>query len=68
MARILRKIRNVFTGWYLVATSQNSELSKSRMEECRPCVHRKAYRCGLCGCPLIAKTRVKEEKCDANKW
>lgn len=24
--------------------------------------------CGLCGCPLKSKLRVKNEKCELDKW
>lgn len=68
MGRILSKIRHILTGWFLVLTLHETPEAKRRREICQPCIHRKTFRCNLCGCPLIAKTRVPDETCDAKKW
>jgi hypothetical protein len=34
---------------------------------CNTCSHREGYKCGACGCPLIAKTRGKST-CPKDKW
>lgn len=43
------------------------------MEICNRCnsktrITKNVYICDLCGCVLDSKTRVKDEKCDLNKW
>ena len=48
-------------------------VSKTRMDVCRKCPHRKRIMgivdvCAMCGCFLKAKTRVLEEKCPIRLW
>ena len=52
---------------------RNKKLSGERMEICNKCnektrITKNIYICGLCGCVLDSKTRVKDEKCELNKW
>ena len=51
-----------------VNDKKTMQLKDDRMKICRPCAHYKAGFCKLCGCMLVMKTRVKQEKCPANKW
>jgi len=60
------------------------EIAKTRAEICYRCEHRKFgdllvflksdfhsiqdFKCELCSCPLSAKIRSLDSKCDANKW
>jgi hypothetical protein len=63
-------ITNLPKGFYLMAVNDKKtmQLKDDRMNICRPCAHYKAGFCKLCGCMLVMKTRVKQEKCPANKW
>jgi len=69
---------------YLTDDELASELAKERAEHCAVCPHAvfkkhlanvkdevqiiEGYVCDLCHCPLSAKLRVPDEKCDAGKW
>jgi len=44
---------------------QNSDF---RMKICTTCPHYAAPRCKLCGCFMIAKTKIPQAKCPAGKW
>jgi len=53
--------------------SKEQKLYDSRFKICSNCSHRERISsigeiCGICGCPLESKLRVKDEKCDLNKW
>lgn len=39
-----------------------------RMKICNTCPHYKAPRCKLCGCFMIAKTKIPQARCPAGKW
>jgi len=39
-----------------------------RMKICNTCPHYNAPRCKLCGCFMIAKTKIPQAKCPAGKW
>jgi len=59
-------------------------MARQRARICNDCEHAKhgkilqhvgddieeiqGYYCGLCDCPLSAKLRAQDSKCDANKW
>ena len=68
MVRILRKVRNILSGWFLVLIFWDSEQAKKRRAICKACPSRKGIVCGICLCPLPMKTRVKDEYCDLGKW
>ena len=40
----------------------------NRMKICNTCPHYAAPRCKLCGCFMIAKTKIPQAKCPAGKW
>jgi len=69
---MIKKIRNIFLGWWYRITGSNYELYKNRIKICNQCEHKVKmfgdYWCNQCGCELKAKTRVKDEKCLMNKW
>jgi len=39
-----------------------------RMRICNTCPHYNAPRCKLCGCFMIAKTKIPQARCPAGKW
>lgn len=69
---------------YLNGNELASDLAKQRSKYCSKCEHSvfkkhlltvkdevkiiEGFVCDLCHCPLSAKLRVPEEKCDAGKW
>lgn len=71
MGRKILWLGRFFQGWYFVITGGNTPISRDRMKHCAPCDKRKGFVCGVCGCPLIAKTRVRLEECEhpeGQKW
>lgn len=69
---IFKKIWNIIKGTYYNITKKEQDLATRRLEICNSCEHRKDFKlgdmCDLCGCILESKTRVKDEKCEMNKW
>lgn len=49
-----------------------TEDEKIRLDICSSCTKTiclgKEKICSQCGCPIKSKVRVKEEKCNLNKW
>jgi hypothetical protein len=39
-----------------------------RMKICNTCPNYEAPRCTLCGCFMIAKTKIPQARCPAGKW
>lgn len=69
------KLTEIIEGWKnVVFTDAEIELlSDERMKICNGCPHKEINLlnidiCGLCHCPLIAKTRSPESKCPESKW
>lgn len=64
------KIRpsRIIKGWTGVVKGTKEDFAKERMDVCNTCPAKKAGVCTICGCPLIAKTKVIEEHCPENKW
>ena len=46
----------------------SEEETAKRVELCLLCPERVFDACGLCGCPIEAKTALATEKCPADKW
>ena len=73
LSNIFKKIQSILKGWYYKIFNKNSDLSRKRMAICKKC-HSRVHIdivgdiCDECGCVLSAKTRVKDEKCELNKW
>ena len=70
---MVRKIINIFKGWYYKAFNKNEQLARKRIAICKKCkslVHIDMLGdiCNECGCILDAKARVIDEKCELNKW
>lgn len=65
------KIFRILLAWWYVISQQNNELSRKRLPVCAMCDKRKGFVCGVCLCPLIAKSRLEDEECphpDGDKW
>lgn len=70
---MVRKIINIFKGWYYKFFNKNEQLARKRIAVCKKCESLEHIDilgdiCGECGCILEAKARVKDEKCKLNKW
>lgn len=66
------------------STNKQRKLSEERLEVCKSCpfavektflkilpnraVEEKKKACTFCGCPIVEKSLVKEEKCPLNLW
>lgn len=66
------------------ADKESVDRSQKRLSVCMECPHAinssvlkfingssqeiSTKKCGLCGCPLVEKSLVKDEKCDLGKW
>lgn len=52
-----------------VSSEKDEEVFKARRNICNACTEMTALdRCGICGCPLAAKTRSLKTNCPDNKW
>lgn len=60
--------RNIASGMINLATGENAALAERRMQHCRTCRELFGVFCQKCGCYVLAKTRVPDEKCPMNKW
>ena len=70
---VIRKLINIIKGWYYRLFNKNEQLARKRIAICNKCkskVHIDIIGdiCDECGCILEAKARVKDEKCELNKW
>lgn len=69
---ILKKVLNILKGWYYKLFNKKEDIAKNRLEICKYCDNRVSSAlgdaCSLCGCILDAKTRVKDEHCEVDKW
>lgn len=61
-------ISKILLGFWFWITNSNNELARKRLAECAGCEFRKGMTCGLCGCVLQAKARLKEEHCPIYLW
>ena len=67
-------IKNIWNGWKnVIITDENIEAAAEvRLLICNGCDKKTSMItvdvCGLCHCPLIAKTRSKNERCPLGKW
>lgn len=63
---------NVFKGNWFRLFNKNEKLYHARYQKCIFCQEHEqtpiGIVCGMCGCPLESKLRVKEEKCELDKW
>lgn len=72
MANSIKKVINIFKGWYYKIFKKKQDLASKRLEICNRCTSKTKSAigdvCSHCGCVLDAKTRVKDEQCEMNKW
>ena len=57
---LMQKMSSGVSDW-----KQNADF---RMKICNTCPNYAAPRCKLCGCFMIAKTKIPQAKCPAGKW
>ncbi len=64
--------KRIIEGWKNHLTGKIPSFSDLRYKTCMECEHKTTivggYICGICKCPLKAKTKVADEVCPANKW
>ncbi len=69
---------------YIYASKKAKTLSEERLDKCRNCsyavektfltilrddaVEERKKACTFCGCPVVEKSLVEEEKCEMNLW
>ena len=70
LANVNQQVRAAFDGWRNVVRKNAAieNLAAERMRICDGCEYQKAYTCGLCGCPLKAKSRAVDAKCPDSRW
>lgn len=73
-------IKEIYEGWknYIFPNPRTEIVARTRANICSTCVEltfvmkesRKIPKCGLCGCPIAAKTRSLSSQCpdDPPKW
>lgn len=68
------KVNEILDGWKNVMLPDGNieGIAKQRMETCKTCKYRETKFginvCGVCNCPLIAKTRSLDSGCPKQKW
>ena len=64
------RMQRIIDGWsnLVVRDPLIEEMARQRARLCAVCSKNKFNICILCGCPLPAKTRSPEEKCDNGIW
>ena len=65
---ILKKLSSILIGWFNYFFNKEEKMSKERLYICVGCKKNISGVCSMCGCPLVAKSRVKDEVCDLDKW
>lgn len=62
-------IKTILQSWgnVLIANPKIEKEAERKLSICHTCPHREGYKCGACGCPLIAKSRGKST-CPKGKW
>ena len=64
------QIRTGVDGWKntLVRRGDVELIAAERIAVCDACEHQSGLTCGICGCPLVAKTRAREATCPDGRW
>lgn len=70
---MLVKPFTILKGTYYNYKKRNQLLAGKRLKICNECENKEEMPfigdiCGLCGCILESKTRLRNEKCLMNKW
>lgn len=50
------------------AKNVSKEDYKKRLKECETCPYVKGGTCGVCGCNIVWKAKMKTENCPKNFW
>ena len=71
--KMVKKLINIIKGWYFKLFNKHEKLANNRIAVCKKCdsiwhIDTLGDICAECGCVLSAKARVKDEKCELNKW
>lgn len=61
-------LKNIIVGWYRFLFAKRSQMAKDRLKICKLCNQRTGNICSNCGCFLLAKTELDEERCPIGKW
>lgn len=67
---VLDKLKQIAAGWWytLIPDRRIEQLASERAVVCGACEHNTGAKCGLCGCPLQAKTRSPKSVCPDGRW
>lgn len=70
---MVKELIHIIKGWYFYLFNKNEKLANKRITICKECsslehIDKLGDICGECGCVIKAKSRVKDEKCELNKW
>lgn len=69
LKEILNGYKNLLKSKLGVSEAKDEEIFSARREICDACPEKTTLdRCGLCGCPLAAKTRSMLSNCPDKKW
>ena len=70
--KMVRKIKNIIVGWYRKLTGKRYDFAENRQKICSGCSYREKYAgmywCSLCGCEIVAKSKVEDEICLDGRW
>ena len=77
-------VRKIARAWVMLLKHEGDQLVRERINECRSCdkviisdfviaragrvEEAKGLVCSVCGCPLVAKLRLPDERCPHGKW
>jgi len=70
--KTINNAKHIATGWKNLVTRKMNDQIKARLKICRNCGSNR-WRgirgiCAECKCPIQAKVRAPDAKCDLNKW
>lgn len=69
---MIDQITKILEGHVLEALNKNKSFYEERIEICKNCTFfaetNFGPKCMQCGCRLRAKARIKNAKCNINKW
>lgn len=69
---MVKKIRNIITGWYRRLIGKNYDFAEDRYKICKRCSYMESFLgeeyCSLCGCPIHSKKLVEDEICLDGRW
>ena len=68
---MINKLQEIYNGWknYAFPSEKVEELAKTRVKLCVECDKlKKNNTCGICGCFMLAKTKLKHMSCPKGFW